>query len=125
MAIINGTPVADQLSGTAIADTINGLAGNDSLDGGAGIDAMTGLDGDDTYFVDNIADTAIEAAAGGTDLVRSSVNFTLGANVEALILTGTDNINGTGNVLANSITGNTGNNVLNCLSNYPIFGVSR
>ncbi|MCK9911195.1 hypothetical protein MXD81_18740, partial [Microbacteriaceae bacterium K1510] len=48
----------------------------------------------------------------GTDTVQSSVSFTLGTNVENLVLTGSDNINGTGNTLVNTLTGNAGNNVL-------------
>ena len=53
-----------------------------------------------------------ENAASGTDLVESSVTFTLGANVENLNLTGLLAINGTGNTLANIIHGNGGANVL-------------
>src|SRR4029453_2197619 len=49
---------------------------------------------------------------GGADTVESSVTFTLGSNVEALILTGANAINGTGNALANTITGNAGANIL-------------
>jgi hypothetical protein len=37
----------------------------------------------------------------------------LGANVENLVLTGSSNINGTGNSGNNTLTGNTGNNTLN------------
>ena len=48
----------------------------------------------------------------GTDEVRSSVSFVLGANFEILLLTGVNAINGTGNELANSLTGNAGNNIL-------------
>ena len=47
-----------------------------------------------------------EAASAGIDRVESSVTYTLGANIENLTLTGTAAINGTGNTLANALTGN-------------------
>ncbi len=104
--------VAGQKLATAYADTISGLAGNDTLDGGAGADSLIGGAGNDTYIVDNVGDKVVEAANGGTDLVKSSVSFTLAANVEQLILTGSAAINGTGNELANVITGNSAANSL-------------
>ena len=53
------------------------------------------------------------AAGGGNDTVQSSPpNYTLGANVENLELTGAGNLNGTGNAFANALTGNSGNNQL-------------
>jgi Ca2+-binding RTX toxin-like protein len=73
---------------------------------------MSGGAGDDTYYVDDVLDTAVESAAGGTDRVYSTATFTLGANIENLTLTGGANIDGTGNSAANIIVGNTGNNVL-------------
>lgn len=102
------------LAGTG-TDTLDGGAGNDLLGGGAGADVMIGGTGNDTYFVDNIGDTASETTsgvAGGTDLVNSSVTFTIGSNIENLTLTGAGNINGTGNSLGNIIAGNSGNNIL-------------
>lgn len=108
----------DTLNGGGGNDTLDGGVGNDILDGGLGADAMTGGDGADTYVVDNIGDTVTEAnalAAGGIDLVKSSISFNLstqGVNVESLTLTGTDAINGTGNSLANIIIGNDNDNAL-------------
>ena len=46
------------------------------------------------------------------DLVRASVDYTLGDNVENLTLTGSGNLSGTGNALNNRIIGNTGDNIL-------------
>jgi len=63
-------------------------------------------------MVDSATDIINEASTGGTDAVQSSVNFTLGANLENLTLTGSTAINGTGNTLDNTITGNSGNNTL-------------
>jgi Ca2+-binding RTX toxin-like protein len=100
-------------TGNALANAITGGVGNDLLDGGLGADTLTGGGGNDVYVVDNVADRVIEAAGGGIDLVRSSVSYVLPAEVEALILTGTANLNGTGNALDNTLTGNAGANILN------------
>lgn len=99
-------------TGNAAANTLTGNAGNNVLDGGAGNDSMVGGAGNDTYVVDSSGDTVTEAASAGTDLVQSSVSFTLGTNLENLTLTGTANINATGNTAANILFGNSGNNVL-------------
>ena len=103
---INGT-------GNASNNVITGTVGNNSLSGGAGNDTLIGGAGNDTYVIDSTTDVITELASEGTDLAQSSVSYTIGANVENLTLTGTDNINATGNTLANSLTGNAGNNSLN------------
>lgn len=106
----------DRLSGLAGNDTLNGGAGNDTLNGGTGLDRMAGSVGNDTYVIDNAKDTVIEAANQGTDLVQSSINYTLSTNVENLSLLGTAALSGTGNALSNLINGNVGNNILNGLA---------
>ncbi|MBK7354891.1 MAG: hypothetical protein IPI94_02280 [Propionivibrio sp.] len=112
---INGTGNAlnNLLMGNSAANTLTGGAGNDTLNGGTGADTLVGGAGDDTYIVDNTGDIVTENLNEGTDLVQSSVTYTLAANVENLTLTGTSAINGTGNTLNNTLTGNSGANVLN------------
>ncbi|MEI2677291.1 MAG: calcium-binding protein [Burkholderiaceae bacterium] len=110
--VLNGTPGADSMTGTASDEVINGLAGNDTLDGGSGADTVLGGTGDDVYAVDNIADVLTELASEGRDIVRATLAWTLGANLEDLVLAGSADINGIGNSLANALAGNTGSNRL-------------
>ena len=112
-----GDSVANTLSGLAGSDTLDAKGGNDYLDGGVGNDSMLGGAGNDTYIVDSSGDLALENSNEGTDLVISSVSYSLGNNLENLTLNSTlpvasANINGTGNSIANLITGNAGNNQL-------------
>jgi glycerophosphoryl diester phosphodiesterase len=100
-------------TGSTGNDTITAGAGNDTLDGGAGTNTLRGGAGDDTYIISTSTNTITEAANAGIDTVRSSVTYTLATNVENLVLTGTTDLNGTGNTLNNTLTGNIGNNILN------------
>jgi Ca2+-binding RTX toxin-like protein len=113
---INGTgnSLNNVLTGNAMNNTLSGGAGDDTLDGGLGADTMIGGDGVDTYYVDNVGDVVTETDASLTalDRVFASIDYTLGANVENLILIGSANLNGTGNAVNNRITGNIGNNIL-------------
>ncbi|MFN0192963.1 MAG: calcium-binding protein [Aestuariivirga sp.] len=110
------------LLGSAVSGNGNSLSnfiyGNDAanaIDGGLAADRMYGGKGNDFYTVDSTGDPVFETVsgvAGGTDTVQSVVNFTLGANVEILQLVGGSVINGTGNTLANTISGNFNNNFI-------------
>ena len=102
----------DSIRGGNANDTLEGGNGNDTLEGGSGKDRMVGGKGNDTYVVDSAADVIVEKAKEGTDLVRSSINFSLSDTVENLVLTGTA-VAGTGNSLANNLAGNSSNNRLN------------
>ncbi|MES2243544.1 MAG: calcium-binding protein [Pseudomonadota bacterium] len=107
-----GNESANKLTGNAGANTLMGLAGDDRLTGGLGADTMLGGAGDDLYEVDNENDSVIEWADEGADTVEASVTYTLGANVENLILTGTAAIDGSGNELNNVLQGNIAANTL-------------
>ncbi len=113
---INGTGNAldNVLVGNGAVNTLTGNDGNDTLDGGAGADTLVGGLGNDTYVVDNASDSVSETVStfGGTDTVQSTINYTLGTNVENLTLIGAAAINGTGNTLDNVIVGNGAANTL-------------
>jgi Ca2+-binding RTX toxin-like protein len=96
------------------AFTATGNTGANTLtSNGATGNILIGGTGNDIYVVSNGDETITEAVNAGTDIVQSSASsFILADNVENLILTGTDNINGTGNSGVNILTGNAGNNSL-------------
>ncbi|MBH2037303.1 MAG: M10 family metallopeptidase C-terminal domain-containing protein [Pseudomonadales bacterium] len=106
-AAINGT-------GNDKNNMLTGNAGANRLDGGLGADKLIGGAGNDTYVVNQTTDVIVESSTlvSEIDTVESSLNWTLGANLENLSLLGSANLIGTGNGLANRILGNSGNNLL-------------
>ena len=115
----SGATAFDGLNTTLSSGTLGshgairiGLGGNDLLDGGAGVDAMAGGFGNDLYLVDNALDAISEQLNAGHDIVRSTVSYTLAANLEDLELSGTQAIDATGNAANNTLRGNTAANRL-------------
>jgi Ca2+-binding RTX toxin-like protein len=104
--------LAIEATGNNLANVITAVGGGNVIDGRGGADTMIGGSGSDTYVVDDADDVVTELALGGTDTVQSNRNYTLGANVEKLTLTGSGDIDGTGNDVVNELTGNSGANVL-------------
>jgi Ca2+-binding RTX toxin-like protein len=109
--ILSGTGIINGIGNTG-ANIIIGNSAANILDGGAGADSLFGGAGNDTYMVDDLFDTVTEGLAAGTDTVQSGITYSLGDNVENLTLTGTNVINGTGNILNNILTGNSAANIL-------------
>ena len=102
----------DSLYGKDGDDYLYGGDGNDKLNGGNGADTLIGGTGKDTYYVNTSSDLIVEGANAGYDTVISTTSFTLGANIEKLNLTGSQNLSGSGNQLDNIILGNGGKNTL-------------
>ena len=109
---LTGSANANAL-GNSYDNILTGNAGANRFRGGGGADTMIGGAGNDTY-IDPTGATITEAVNGGTDTVESSTTFSISGRfqVENLILTGTGNINATGNSYANVLTGTSGDNRL-------------
>ncbi|MEP0888449.1 calcium-binding protein [Leptolyngbya sp. PL-A3] len=113
LTLLEGEPTALNATGNTLANVITGNSLNNRIDGAAGNDTLRGGGGDDTYIIVDLNDLIEEVANQGTDTVNSRVTFTLGANLENLVLElNAGNINGNGNNLNNTILGNEGINVL-------------
>jgi Ca2+-binding RTX toxin-like protein len=112
--LINGGAGNDHVHGGAGNDALNGGAGNDVLDGGAGADVMAGGTGNDLYYVDNPGDQVVENPGEGIDTVYTSVNWKMGGGqeIETLRVRGAQGLRLTGNELANTLVGGTGNDTL-------------
>jgi len=120
---MTGNSSNNNFDGGAGNDTIIAGGGNDVLFGGIGADTMIGGTGDDRYYVDNVGDTVTELVNEGTDIVNSTVSYTLPSNVEWLILTeGAGAINATGNSLNNVLFGNSSDNILDGGAGADIMG---
>jgi Ca2+-binding RTX toxin-like protein len=99
-------------TGNSAQNVITGNDGANVLDGAGGIDWMLGGGGDDSYLVDNAADKITELDGGGTDSVTATASYVLSEFVDTLTLGGSSAIDGTGNDLANVLTGNEAANKL-------------
>lgn len=116
IANVNGTGnhVANYLIGNDGNNSLIGLLGNDTLVGGLGSDILIGGLGNDTYLFENTADTIIENALEGIDVIKSNISVTLVdyTYIEQLTLVGSDAISATGNNSANLLIGNSAVNIL-------------
>jgi serralysin len=110
--ILIGLDGIDSLYGGDGDDRIEGNEGDDNLYGEDGTDTLIGGIGNDNYYITGLSDSLVENPDEGTDIVYSSVTYTLGDNLENLTLTGTQSVNGRGNSLKNTINGNLASNSL-------------
>ena len=108
----DGNAGNNRLTGNGAANLLVGNAGDDILNGAGGADTLRGGTGDDTYVVNSAAVRVIESANAGTDLLKTSVSYTLPAQVENLSITGNLFVHAIGNALGNRMQGSAAVNVL-------------
>ena len=109
---LNGGQGDDLLYGNGGDDYLDGGDGTDILNGGAGDDVMTGGDRRRHLRGRHPGRLRQRRQRRRHRYRRGSISYTLGADVENLVLTGTANLNGAGNELANVMTGNDGDNLI-------------
>ena len=106
--------------------TVNGSAGNDFMDGGKGMDKTIGGAGDDTHYIRDAGDNAVERPNEGIDTALVSIRaYTLGANVENLTSTYGSGGVYVGNSLNNIMTGGASSDVLTGGFGADLFVASR
>jgi Ca2+-binding RTX toxin-like protein len=104
---ITGGAGNDTLTGNAGVNILHGGDGNDLIQGGAGADILSG--GNNTTAGDTVSYAA--SATGVTvDLSLATAQVSVGSDAHGDVLSGFENIIGSG--LADSLTGDAGNNVL-------------
>jgi Ca2+-binding RTX toxin-like protein len=90
--------------------------GDDLIDNRHGVikQYLVGDGGNDTYQISHATDNVYELDGGGIDTVEIATGYQLGDFVERLVLTGSQNLTGTGSDsdTANSLHGNSGKNLL-------------
>ncbi len=104
-------------TGGSASITLTGNTKDNKLDGthNTAVDTLIGLTGNDTYYLD-AGDLVTEQSNGGTDTIVSAFDVTLstttttGLNIENVILTGSSDMDISGNTLSNKLTGNSGHN---------------
>ena len=82
--------------------------------GTSGADTLGGSSANDIFYVNNVNDQVIETSSGSNNhaTVITTVDYTLTVNTVNLILAGSGDLRGDGNVLGNLLTGNDGSNIL-------------
>lgn len=115
----------DSVTETVVADAGPASAGRTTFEPAHGAvvappppvaDALVGTLGDDVFRIDHDGDRITEGAGGGHDRVEVTLNaYTLGANLEDMARIGGGAFAGTGNALANVLTGGAGDDRLSGL----------
>ena len=110
--VVTGTENADNLSVREGPVILQGLAGNDLVRVFEGAATLEGGADNDRYYVYEAGTVITELEGEGIDSVYTRVDLTLSDNVENAATNSNDQIDLTGNALANALTGNVASNTL-------------
>jgi trimeric autotransporter adhesin len=109
VSVLTLTGAGDLMAtGNTANHTLIGGAGNDTLVAGTGAGTLIGGAGNTTFVVDSQSDAVIDTYAAASNILQSSVSYTLATNVNTLVLTGTGNLSGTANSAQDTLVSNTG-----------------
>jgi Ca2+-binding RTX toxin-like protein len=111
---LNGVASDTVVNRGVIDGSVALYGGNDIFDGRGGTltGTVLGGAGNDTFRLSDASTTILEYSGDGTDLVQSTVDYTLQDFVENLTLLGVGDLQGRGNAEANLLRGNSGDNRL-------------
>jgi Ca2+-binding RTX toxin-like protein len=113
-AVQDGDGALTLINHGTIHGSINLGRGDDIVDlrDGQFGNGVQGGEGNDTFLISTRQLAIGEELDQGIDTVKSTVSYTLGENLDDLILLGKGNTKGTGNGLENFLIGNSGDNTL-------------
>ncbi len=101
-------------SGNAAANVIKGNDANNVITGGGGADSLAGGKGDDIYIISGANAKISEESHEGVDTVKTSVDYSLDANIEkGISIAEADDVTINGNAMDNTLTGSSYNDTLN------------
>lgn len=114
VAISDGLGDTTVINRGKIDGNVNLGAGDDVFNTRAGkfLGEVNGGDGDDIYIIGKSGTNIVEQPAFGYDKVMTTASYTIGENIEDMVLQGKKDIDGTGNGGNNVLTGNKGSNTL-------------
>jgi trimeric autotransporter adhesin len=109
--VLAGT-LALNATGNTHTNSITANGGADTVTAGSGVATLIGGAGNDTFVLNSASDVVTDTSTSTSNTISSTVTYTLPTNVNALILTGTAALHGTGNAGNDLLTANTGADTL-------------
>jgi Ca2+-binding RTX toxin-like protein len=109
---LTGTSALTGTGSATTASQITANSGADTLSAGTAVVTLVGGAGNDTFVINSTSDIVQDTVTTTSNVLSSSVTYTLPTNINRLILTGTGALVGTANSANDTLTANTGADTL-------------